>query len=123
MKTTLTLLFASFSLLAQTGTVTITSLGASISATAGASNDPTQIVCTGLAGGSAGASTMQMSCTVGGKSVLPQTTFTVPTTGGIGLVFGIQAGANSVTWLLTKGNPTPDSWSVSANGTVKTGSF
>lgn len=123
MKTTLAVLFTALSLYAQTGTVNVTSLGASISATAGASTDPTQIICTGLAGGSAGASTMQMACTVGGKTVLPQTVFAVPATGGIGLVFGVQAGSNSITWLLTKGNPTPDSWSVSANGTVKTGSF
>lgn len=28
-----------------------------------------------------------------------------------------------VHWLLTKGNPTPDGWQVSANGVAKTGSF
>lgn len=124
MKTTLAVLFAALAAFAQTpGTVNVTSLGATISATAGATGDVNQIICTGLAGGSAGVSSMQISCTVGGKTVLPQTTVTVPATGGIGFVFGVQAGTNSVTWLLTKGNPTPDSWSVTANGTTKSGSF
>lgn len=124
MKTTLAVLFAAFSAFAQTpGTVSVTSLGATISATAGATGDANQIICTGLAGGAAGVSSMQISCTVGGKIVFPQTTVTVPSVGGVGFCACVQAGVNSVTWLLTKGNPVPDSWSVTANGVTKTGSF
>lgn len=105
------------------GTVTVTPGFPQITATAGTAG-PTQIICVGTAGTALGASTMQMYCTIGGTSVLPPTTFSVPSIGSAALVWGIVAGANSITWILTKGNIVKDSWSVTANGnTPAAGTF
>lgn len=121
MKILIAFLFTFAAFAQSPGTITVAS---NITVTAGASTDSTQIVCTGTAGVVSGASTMTMTCTVGGKTVvLPLTTFTVPASPGVGVVFGVQAGANSITWILTKGNPAPDQWQVSANGTLRSQAF
>lgn len=100
---------------AGVGTVVITPGFPQITATAGVAG-PTQIICVGTAGTAVGASTMQMYCTIGGVPVLPPTTFSVPSTGGAALVWGVNAGTNAITWILTKGNAVKDSWSVTSNG-------
>jgi hypothetical protein len=114
MKLFFGLLLAAGILFAQVpGTVTVST---SITAKAGADTDSDQIICAGTP--SATASVMHMTCTVGGSQIFNSDTNIAPTTG---ISFSIVKGANNITWLLTKG--TPDSWQVSANGTVKSGSF
>lgn len=112
MRLPIALLFAG-ALRAQTaGSVTVS---ANITATAGA------IVCTGTASVSASASTMRLRCVDGADVVLPDTDFVVTAPGST--VYSVQRGGNIITWLLTKGNPTPDQWQVAANGVTKSGTF
>lgn len=102
------------SLFAQSPTGTVT-VAANITATAGS------LVCTGTASVAASVSTMRLTCADGAAVILPDTTFTVSAPGST--TYSIQRGANTITWLLTKGNPTPDQWQVVANGTLKSGTF
>ncbi len=71
-------------------------------------------------------SSMHIVCAVGTTSIHTSDN-TVPATPGTGVVISVSSGSNSVAWLLTKGNPTPDQWQVSVtDGTtskLKTGSF
>ena len=112
------LLILSAALFAQAPVVTVTS---TVVATVGT------LTCTGTPGVNAQAvSTMHMVCTAGAVT-LHTSDSTVPTAPGTGIVISVTSGANSIAWLLTKGNPTPDQWQVSAtDGTttkLKTGSF
>lgn len=97
---------------APTGTVQV---AASITATAGT------LVCTGTASVAATTSTMHLKCVDGSDAVLPEVDFTVSAPGST--VYSIQRGANVVTWTLSKGNPIPDQWQVTANGVMKSGTF
>ena len=117
MKLAILLLLAS-ALFAQTPAVTVTS---TIVATVGT------LTCTGTPGtDQAGLVTMHMVCKAG-TTTLHTSDSTVPSTPGTGIVISISSGTNAVTWLLTKGNPTPDQWQVAVtDGTttkLKTGSF
>lgn len=105
------LIFAA-ALQAQTaGSVDITS---TITATAGS------LVCIGTPTIAASVSTMHMRCSEG-ATVLHESDYTVTAPGSV--VYSIGRGADTITWLLTKGNPAPDQWQVSANGVSKTGNF
>ena len=50
---------------------------------------------------------------------------TIPTGEPVGtsVTYNVQRGSNAVTLMLTKGNPTPDGWSVAANGVMRAGTF
>lgn len=66
------------------------------------------------------ANTMHMKCSSGVDTYI-DTDFKVPSTGAV--MYSITLDKDSVTWILSKGNPTPDRWEVSANGVMKSGSF
>ncbi len=111
MKLLLVLLFT-LSLFAQsTGTVVVAS---NITATAGT------LSCTGTATIGVTTSTMQLKC-LEGTITLIDYPFTVTAAGAT--VYSITRGTNVISWILTKGNPTPDQWQVSANGVAKSGTF
>lgn len=97
---------------AQTGTV---SVSANITATAGA------LVCTGTATVGPTSSVMHMKCVDGSAVVIPDTDYPVVAPGAT--TISVSRGTNSVTWILTKGNPVPDQWQVTANGVTKSGTF
>jgi hypothetical protein len=102
----------------QTPTVTSTT---TITASVGS------LVCVGTPSVDAsGVSTMNMVCKVG-TTTLHTSDSAVPSSPGTGIAISVSSGSNSVTWLLTKGNPSPDGWQVSVtDGTVtksKTGVF
>lgn len=118
MKLLTTLLFATALAAAQPIAITSTT---TITASVGT------LVCTGTPGVNAqSVSTMHMACTSGGAT-LHTSDSTVPSTPGTGIAISVSSGASSITWLLTKGNPAPDGWSVSVtDGTAtksKTGTF
>jgi hypothetical protein len=110
------ILFLTAALYAQTtpppGTVAVS---ATITATAGT------LVCTATASVAATASTMHMKCVDGADVVLPDIDFVVKAPGST--TYSVQRGGNTITWLLTKGNPVPDQWQVTANGVMKSGTF
>lgn len=116
---TLLLIFLSVCTYAQTGTVDVTT---SILATAGAATDATRIVCTGTPQVSGTTVTFRMQCTNAGNTILDSTS-TLNGPAASSTVYSIQRGSNTITWILTKGNPVPDGWSVAANGVAKTGTF
>lgn len=112
MKTLLlSLLFVAVVLAQTPGTVVVAS---NITATAGS------LICVGTATVGATTSTMQLKCSEG-SVVLIDYPFTVTASGST--LYSIGRGANTITWLLTKGNPTPDQWQVTANGVARSGTF
>lgn len=112
MKTLLSLLIFAASVLAQSpGTVDVS---ANITATAGT------LSCVGTATVGQATSTMHLKCSEG-TSVLFEHDFTVTAPGST--TYTMSRGANIIGWILTKGNPTPDQWQVTANGTSKSGAF
>lgn len=113
-KLTTLLLFATCGLFAQVPSGTV-QVAATITATAGT------LVCTGTASVAATVSTMHLKCVDGADVVLPDVDIPVKAPGAS--VISVQRGANSVIWMLTKGNPTPDQWQVAANGVMKSGTF
>lgn len=108
----LSLLFAAFADGQTPGTVTV---AASINATAGT------LSCVGTATVGATVSTMQLKCTDGGATLIDYP-FTVTAPGAT--AYSLVRGTNTIIWMLTKGNPTPDQWQVTATtpGGSKTGS-
>jgi len=121
-KTTLYALLLAFLLLpialaAQTtGTVAVAT---TITAVAG--TDPaTQLTCVGTPTVTSSVSNMHMVCSAAGKT-LHTSDNQVVAAGSV--TISVQSGSNTVTWLLTKGNPIPDQWQVTANGVSKSGSF
>lgn len=113
----LLVLILSFGLLAQSPTVIATT---TIVASVG------NLTCTGTPGIANSISTMHMVC-VSGTTTLYTSDSTVPTIPGTGIVISVGSGSNTVTWLLTKGNPTSDGWQVAVtDGTItksKSGTF
>lgn len=62
--------------------------------------------------------TFNVDCKDGTKQVL-QGMFSFPTAPG-SFVYSVQSGPNTITWLLTKGNPIPDQWQVAVtDGTTE----
>jgi hypothetical protein len=114
MRLPLLLILAAAALCAQAPTGTV-QIAATITATAGT------LVCTGTATVSASVSIMHMKCVDGADAVLPDVDLQVKAPGSTTL--SLQRGSNTITWLLTKGNPLPDQWQVLANGTMKSGTF
>jgi hypothetical protein len=96
---------------APTGTVDIST---AITATAGT------LQCVGTPTVGATTSTMHMKCSEAGV-VLHEADYAVTAPGST--LYSLGRGSNTVTWLLSKGNPVPDQWQVAANGVSKSGSF
>jgi hypothetical protein len=92
-----------------------------ITATAGSGSSALICVATPGLNGS-GVATMHVVCSVG-STVLHTSESTVPAMPGTAILLSAKSGSDSVTWLLTKGNPTPDRWEVAANSIMKTGAF
>lgn len=113
------LLMAVFGLRAQTPPpVGQVNVDTTINAIAG---DPvTGLICVGNPTKNGAASIMHIKCSEGGV-LLHETDYKVIATGSI--LFSVQRGANTITWLLTKGNPSADRWEVAANGVSKQGDF
>jgi hypothetical protein len=83
--------------------------------------------CTGTPGADiAGRSTMSFTCKYGTDTITVPA-FPVPSTPATNVWLSVGSGTNTVTWMVTKGNPLPDQWQVAAtDGSVtakKTGSF
>ena len=115
MKLLLVLVFASLAF--GQGVVTVST---TLTATAGTGTGALVYVAT--PGVAAGISTMHVVCTVGTQTVHTSDS-TVPSTPATAVTIQANSGTNVVTWQLTKGNPTPDGWSVAANGVMKAGIF
>lgn len=118
MKLSILILVLAAFLFAQSPVVTVLS---TITATVGT------LTCTGTPGtDTTGISTMHMVCKAG-TTTLHTSDSSVPSVPGTGIVISVSSGTDAVTWLLTKGNPTPDQWQVAVtDGTttkMKTGSF
>lgn len=114
--TVISLAYFASKLFAQAvGTVVVST---SITATAGASTDANQIICTGTPGIVNSISTMHLVCSSGGSNIL---TADAIVAAGTGVITSVAKGSNNITTQLSKG--TPDGWQVAANGTVKTGTF
>lgn len=96
---------------APTGSVDI---AATITATAGT------LVCVGTPSVASAASNMHMKCS-DAQALLHESDYLVASPGSV--VYSIGRGANTITWLLTKGGAVPDQWQVSANGVSKSGNF
>lgn len=77
------------------------------------------ITCTGTITSSV-ANTLHMTCFTSTDTFV-DTNFKVPSVGAV--MYSISIGSDTVTWLLSKGNPTPDRWEVAANGAMKSGTF
>lgn len=120
MKHLLLILFLASALSAQTPTGSV-SVTTSIVAKAGADSDATQVVCTGSPG-VPNATSFRMICTSAGATILSADAV-LTSAPASSAVYSVQRGSNTVTWILTRGNPAPDGWSVAANGVQKSGSF
>lgn len=107
---------------AQTPAPGSVAVASTITATAGAAGDANQVVCTLTPDSAAGK--LHAVCTLAGSGAPIHTSDTTVTgPAGASVTCDIQRGSNSITWQVTRGNPAPDSWSVSANGTQRSGPF